>query len=168
MTYPESEPRRSSRLTGVLCVIAFLLVAALVVAVIFVIVDSRRDNSTSATVTMTATTTPPASSTPPAAAPTPTVTETATEEPTPTGSTPVQGGQCYESEARSFGTAADGTSLVCAYLGAGGGYQWVLHGDNDGETHNIGEPCDPSVDRVSTDPQGKAILCGGQTWVANP
>ncbi|RPA65957.1 hypothetical protein EF294_03105 [Gordonia oryzae] len=117
---------------------------------------------------MTATTTPPASSTPPAAAPTPTVTETTTEEPTPTGSTPVQGGQCFESEARSFGTAADGTSLVCAYLGAGGGYQWVLHGDNDGETHNIGDPCDPSVDSVSTDPQGKAILCGGQTWVANP
>ncbi|OZC32112.1 hypothetical protein CJJ17_11885 [Gordonia polyisoprenivorans] len=71
----------------------------------------------------------------------------------------VLGGSCLESEASTFGTAADGTSLVCTYLGAGGGYQWVRHAQTDGEIHNVGDPCDSSGPPVSETPDGKAIIC---------
>lgn len=161
-------PRRTNPLIRVLA--ALIAVLAVAVAVVAVLVFTRHESTTASaptpvTVRVTASTPPPTVTPTTASAPTATV-ETPTE--TPTGSTPIQGGPCYESEARSFGTADDGTSLVCTYMGADGGFVWVAHAGNDGSVHNLGEPCDPSVDQVAQDPSGKAIMCGGQVWVSGP
>lgn len=161
-------PRRTNPLKWVLG--ALIAVLAVTLAAVGVMVFTHHDTTTASaptpvTVRVTASTPPPPVTTTATSPPTATL-ETPTE--TPTGSTPVQGGPCYESEARSFGTAADGTSLVCTYMGADGGFVWVAHAGNDGSVHNLGEPCDPSVDQVAQDPSGKAIMCGGQVWVSGP
>ena len=87
--------------------------------------------------------------------------------PTPTGSVVVQGGDCFESEARSFSADADGQSLICTAMGAGR-FAWVPHAPDSGEVHNIGDPCDSTVDSVARDPDGKGILCSAGTWYAGP
>ncbi|MGW0036207.1 hypothetical protein [Gordonia sp. NPDC003376] len=181
MIHPEHSSHHRRRTLWVLGVVAFLLLAALTVAIVYVTTTPtriERGAGPAATVTMSADTTagkntpggtpPPDTSTqPPVPAPTDTVTETATRE-FQSGSVVAEGSPCFETEARSFGTAADGTSLVCIYVGAGGGYRWVQHAEDDGSVHNIGDPCDSSVDRVARDPEGRAIMCGGDTWVAGP
>lgn len=156
------QPDRSRQVTWVLAGIAVLLVAVFAVLAAYTFTRDRGDSADAAPVTVTVTSTP-AQAPAPAPAPPPVNTQ-----PAPTGSTPSEGGFCYESEARSFGTAAGGTSLVCNYMGADGGFRWVRHADNDGSVHNLGEPCDPAVDKVAQDPSGKAIMCGGQLWVDGP
>ncbi|WP_279104272.1 hypothetical protein [Gordonia paraffinivorans] len=152
------------RTVWVLAVLASVLVLALVIGILYVFTTRRAedDRAEPTPVTVTRTSTPPAppSTPPPPAAPAPT--------PEQAGSVPVEGGPCHESEARSFATAANGTSLVCVYMGAGGGFRWSQHAENDGSVHNIGDPCDLAVDRVAQDPSGKAIMCGGDTWVGGP
>ncbi|MFZ2510545.1 MAG: hypothetical protein WAW85_05575 [Gordonia sp. (in: high G+C Gram-positive bacteria)] len=165
VTTTQSTPRRlmagSGKTTGTLAAVAAVLVIALGAVLAYLIVTNR-DNPPTAPVTATVMET----STPP---PTATTTETQYVVPeTPAGSAVVEGGHCLETEARSFGTDPNGQSLVCTYMGAGGGYVWVQHATNSGEIHNIGEPCDPAVDSVAQDPSGKAIMCGGQTWVGGP
>ncbi|WP_059034948.1 hypothetical protein [Gordonia desulfuricans] len=182
MTHPEPAPRHGRGTVWVLGVVAFGLVAALTVAIVYLVTrgdDTGRAASSATTVTVSqggsdgrkaSTDTSPASASPvpaPTPAPTQTVTETATAA-VPTGSVAAEGSPCLESEARSFGTAADGTSLVCVFLGADAGHRWVRHAEDDDSVHTIGEPCDSSVDRVSRDRQGRAILCGGTTWTAGP
>ncbi|WP_298440528.1 hypothetical protein [Gordonia sp. (in: high G+C Gram-positive bacteria)] len=155
---------RDRSTTILLAIVATLLAIAVAVVVTIVVLhrgtgDAAPPAGATATVIETAPAPPPVSTT----------TETAyVPPPVPTGSTVVEGGPCLESEARSFGTAADGESLVCNYMGADGGYVWVGHAENSGEVHDIGEPCDISVDRVAQDPSGKAIMCGGETWVGGP
>ncbi|MCR5976862.1 hypothetical protein GDN83_03730 [Gordonia jinghuaiqii] len=154
---------RSRQITWVLAGIAALLVFVFVVLAVYLFTrDSGDDRTDAAPVTVTVTSTPTQEPSPTPAPP------PVTTRPAPTGSTPSEGGPCFEWEARSFGTAADGTSLVCNYMGADGGFRWVGHADNDGSVHNLGEPCDPAVDKVAQDPSGKAIMCGGQFWVDGP
>ncbi|MFT4087609.1 MAG: hypothetical protein QM658_10720 [Gordonia sp. (in: high G+C Gram-positive bacteria)] len=98
---------------------------------------------------------------------TPPPTETVITE-APVGSVVVEGGVCDQSEVRSFGTDASGQSLVCASMGAAAPPRWVRHGDNDGSVHNVGDPCDPDVDATAQDPNGLAIMCSVDHWVANP
>jgi len=155
-------------LIAVLGTIAAVLAVALGVAVTLVLVGGDDESTTAGPATRTVTRSAIAPADP--AAPAAPTTPTTTSDPAPvaSGSAVVAGGPCLESEARSFGTDAAGQSLVCIYLGAGGGFQWVGHGDNSGEVHRIGEPCDSTVDKVAQDPDGRAIMCGGQTWVAGP
>ncbi len=70
---------------------------------------------------------------------------------------------------RQFGTDENtGRSLVCAGMGAGNPSRWVRHGEVAAEIHRVGEPCDPAQDNVAKDAAGKAIMCGGTTWVYGP
>ncbi|MHC3004255.1 hypothetical protein [Gordonia sp. GN26] len=156
---------RSRQIIWVLAGIATLLVAVFVVLATYTFTRDRGGSADAAPVTVTVTSSPAEE---PAPQPAPVTPPPVTTQPEPTGSTPYEGGPCFESEARSFGTAADGTSLVCNYMGADGDFRWVQHADNDGSVHNLGEPCDPAVDKVAQDPSGKAIMCGGQFWVDGP
>lgn len=168
----------TSWVTWVLASVAALLLVAVAVVVTFIIgdratfTDDNTTGSTESVATETSTVTPrPSPSTT-----TPTVTEqqappTTTTQyvaPEPASSAPALGGQCLESELRTFATAPDGQGIVCNYMGADGGFVWVGHAENDGSVHNIGDPCDSSVDRVAQDPSGKAIMCGGTEWVGGP
>lgn len=92
---------------------------------------------------------------------------TTTPVPAAAGSSIVQDGPCFEAEARTFGTDANGQSLVCTYMGSGG-YAWVMHAPISGGVHRIGDPCDPAVDTVAQDADGRAVMCGGDTWVGGP
>lgn len=172
---PPPPPRRSSRAVWAMAVVVVALLAAVGAVAWFIIdaessdTDVATDEPAAVTVSITPTTTteepaPPAAEVaPPAAVPTTTV-----QPVQPPASVPVEGGSCLESEARSFGTSADGQNLVCIYMGGAGRYAWVRHGENSGQVHNIGEPCDPAVDQVAVDPDGKAIMCGGQYWTTGP
>ncbi|QRY64583.1 hypothetical protein JVX90_05430 [Gordonia sp. PDNC005] len=86
---------------------------------------------------------------------------------TPSGSLVTEGGECYPSEVRSFGTDASGRSLVCGYSGTDEPH-WLQHADESGEIHSVGEPCDSAVDSVAKDENGLFIMCGGTTWVTRP
>ncbi|MDS1114323.1 hypothetical protein RD149_11155 [Gordonia westfalica] len=156
------QPDRSRQVTWVLAGIAVLLVAVFAVLAAYTFTRDRGDSADAAPVTVTVTSTP-AQAPAPAPAPPP-----VTTQPAPTGSTPSEGGVCHESEDRSFGVAADGTSLVCVYAHPTDDHRWSRHSNNDGSVHNLGEPCDPAVDKVAQDPSGKAIMCGGQFWVDGP
>lgn len=154
---------RSSTLTWVLGAITAILAAAVTGTVVFVVMSMNDDAPSAqapATATVVETATPPPP--PPTTTPEPVVAEPAA------GSTPIEGGACLEGESRNFGTSASGQSLVCTYMGAGGGFRWVRHASNDGSVHHLGEPCDRAVDQVSQDPSGRAIMCGGDTWVDGP
>ncbi|MGO3328034.1 hypothetical protein [Gordonia sp. (in: high G+C Gram-positive bacteria)] len=163
----------ASRITWVLALLTVVLLIAVAVVVTLIFNDRRSFNDESAEPTtslLTATATETSSPTQSTATVDPPAPEVTTDDvvPEPIGSTPTEGGSCLETEARSFATSAGGQSLVCTYMGAGGGYMWVGHAENNGAVHNIGDPCDSSVDRVSQDPSGKAIMCGGDTWVGGP
>ena len=168
----------AARVTWILAVIAVILLVAVAVVVILIVNDRHSFNDetaepTTSLVTATATETPPSTHsamTQSATTLVPPAPEVTTDEPVPepTGSTPISGGPCLAWEVRSFATSPDGQDLVCNYLGADGGYVWVGHAENDGTVHSIGDPCDSSVDRVAHDPSGKAIMCGGDTWVGGP
>lgn len=157
------KPDRTRSIVWTLAAVAVILVTVLVGLSVYAATKNGDDRAAPAPVTVTVSNTP-TEQRPPRPTPPPPV----TAPPTQTGSTPTEGGFCYESEARSFGTAADGTSLVCVYMGASGGYRWARHAENDGSVHNLGEPCDPAVDKVAQDPSGRAIMCGGQLWVDGP
>ncbi|MCF8587452.1 hypothetical protein [Gordonia liuliyuniae] len=159
----------STRTTWVLASLAVALLVAVAVVVALIVSDRIGFTDGDADVTETVVTVTSAVS--PPSAPTTTESPATTTEyvaPEPAGSTPVQGGPCFEAEVRSFATSADGQNLVCTYMGTGGGYVWVSHAENDGSVHDIGDPCDSSVDRVAQDPSGQAIMCGGDTWVGGP
>lgn len=153
---------RSGVLTAMLGVVAGLLLVTLGAAVTFIVVSGDSEPAAA----------PPATEivVESAAPPPPVTTEPAYVPPAPSGSVVVRGGQCWESEVRSFGTSAAGESLVCTYMGANGGYVWVGHAANSGEVHNIGEPCNHPDDQVAVDPSGKAIMCGGPNsfWTDGP
>ncbi|WP_245672817.1 hypothetical protein [Aldersonia kunmingensis] len=79
---------------------------------------------------------------------------------------PVVGGVCASPS--SIATDANtGADIVCVFMGANGGYKWVSSAPIIG-THNVGEPCDNSVDNVSKTPAGKAIMCVGDEWMYGP
>ncbi|WP_232715501.1 hypothetical protein [Gordonia metallireducens] len=156
---------RSRQITWVLAGIATLLVAVFVVLATYTFTRDRGSSADAAPVTVTVTSTPDPE---PAPQPAPATPPPVTTQPEPTGSTPVRGGVCLETEDRQFGVAADGTSVVCVYSHPTDDYRWSRHADNDGSVHNLGEPCDPAVDKVAQDPSGKAIMCGGQFWVDGP
>ena len=167
MAYTNQPRRRSSSAVWALATIVVLLAIALIGAALWLLTRNTDDSASAppSPVTVTETSTPLTTQV--------TVTEQPQPQPQPTivvpqASTPVEGGTCYESEARRFATAANGMSVVCVYMGAGGGFKWARHAENDGSVHNLGEPCDPAVDRVAQDPSGKAIMCGGQYWVDGP
>ena len=180
--YSVEKPERHNRMVWILGIVAFVLVAALAVSIVYLVSKTGESSSAAAPTTVTVTPSQPAvaaeahttatsdpsetTSLPATTEAPPAVAETTTEA-VPTGSAVVENGQCLESEARSFGTAADGTSLVCIYTRPGV-LTWVGHAENDGSVHNLGDPCDSSVDRVAQDPSGKAIMCGGTTWVGGP
>ncbi len=148
----------SRALTAILGIIAAVLAVAVTGVAVYLVTSSRNADPVPPAVTTVIEHTVSSPD------PVPTVTQEVTVE-VPAGTVPALGATCLESEARQFGTDANGLSLVCTYLGAGGGYQWVRHVAEDGQVHRVGEPCDPAVDRVSRDPSGLAIMCGGQTWV---
>lgn len=152
---------RSGALTAMLGILAAVLLASVGVAVTLIVMSGDDDPVAAPPVIETVV----ESAAPPP--PPPVETEPAYVPPTPTGSAVVQGGPCFESEVRSFGTSADGQSLVCIYAG-GDGYAWVGHGANSGEVHNIGDPCSSPEDQVAVDPSGRAIMCGGSVWTAGP
>ena len=154
----------SSRTSVVLSMIAVVLIIAIGTLVVLILMENAKPDPASAPTAVTETVIESATPAPPPEVTTPEY----TPPPAPAGSAVVQGGQCLPSEARSFGTDANGQSLVCTYMGADGGYRWVQHAPNSGQVHNIGDPCDPAVDSVAQDPSGKAIMCGGQTWVDGP
>ncbi|SIS13101.1 hypothetical protein [Williamsia sterculiae] len=59
-----------------------------------------------------------------------------------------------------------GEDIVCALNVKNG--VWVNSAPIADEVHTIGEPCDPAVDVAARDSAGRAIMCGGQTWVRGP
>ncbi|MFT3659817.1 MAG: hypothetical protein QM809_00010 [Gordonia sp. (in: high G+C Gram-positive bacteria)] len=171
MSARQDAERKGSQVatSWILGVVAALLAVAVAVVAVVIVMSDEPEPPAAAPVTETVMKTETAASTT-----TPVVTTTAAPEITqtpepvvPAGSPVAQGQPCLASEARQFKTDAAGNSLVCAPMGAAG-FSWVQHGNDDGGVHRIGEPCDPAVDSVSRDPSGLAILCGGQTWVANP
>lgn len=110
-------------LTPVLSIIAAVLAIAVAVAITFVIVSSNNnDDEPSAPVTATVSQPVPQTTTPAPQETTPSQ-ETYVPPAEPSGSPVVEGGQCFESEARSYGTDANGKSLVCTDIGAG--FRWV-------------------------------------------
>ncbi|MDR2281026.1 MAG: hypothetical protein LBE07_09265 [Gordonia sp. (in: high G+C Gram-positive bacteria)] len=152
-------------LTAVLAGSAAVLAVIVGVAVTIVVLDST-DSSTAAP----ATTTTVVTKTPSTATTAPVVETPAYVEPTvetPSGSLVAEGGECYPSEVRSFGTDASGRSLVCGYSGTDAPH-WLQHADESGEIHSVGEPCDSAVDSVAKDENGLFIMCGGTTWVTHP
>lgn len=109
-------------LTPVLSIIAAVLAIAVAAAVTFVIVSSNNDDEPSAPVTATVSQPAPQTTTP-APQETTAPQENYVPPAEPSGSPVVEGGQCFESEASSFGTDANGKSLVCTDIGAG--FRWV-------------------------------------------
>ncbi|WP_454162436.1 hypothetical protein [Gordonia iterans] len=153
---------RQSGIGVVLGVVAALLAIGIAVFVTLIVSSSNSEERAEPAVTVTESVVVQPSTTTSIHAPPPSQVQ-------PSGSLVVQGGQFWESEARSFGTSASGQSLVCIYGGAGG-YRWVQHAPNSGEVHNIGDPCNHPDDQVAVDPEGKVIMCGGpnSTWSAGP
>ncbi|GAA2379594.1 hypothetical protein GSI01S_06_02110 [Gordonia sihwensis NBRC 108236] len=166
-TWDEAEEVTASmatrHVTRILVAVAVLLAVAVAVAVTIVLMDPQRSNDAAAppaTVTVSVTQSPPSQTERPDP---PAVEEPVTEEAPPV----VEGSECSDSEVRTFQTDASGRSLVCGYSGRPTPH-WLQHGDDDGSVHNVGDPCDSSVDRVSRDPSGLFIMCGGSTWVTHP
>lgn len=155
---------RSGVLTAMLGIVAALLLAGVGVAVTLIVTSNDDEPAAAAPSPVTETVV----ESPPPPPPPPVTTEPVDVPPAPTGSVVVQGGPCLESEVRSFGTSADGQSLVCTYMGADGGFVWVGHAPNSGGVHNIGDPCSSPEDQVAVDPSGKAIMCGGSVWTDGP
>lgn len=60
-----------------------------------------------------------------------------------------------------------GRDIVCAYLGEGGGTEWVNSAPIEG-VNDVGGPCVPLSDNVSRTPDGLAILCADGTWTFGP
>lgn len=154
---------RQSGIGVVLGVVAALLAIGVAVFVALIVSSSNSEEHAEPPVTVTESVVVQPSTTTSILVPPPPAVQ-------PSGSVVVEGGQCWESEARSFGTSASGQSLVCIYMGATGGYRWVQHAPNSGEVHNIGDPCNYPDDQVAVDPAGKVIMCGGpnSTWSAGP
>lgn len=135
MSYPQQRPPRGSTLVVILALVAFVLVATLGVGVVFVLTRDTTAGDGTAAPTSTVRVEPSrdaASATVTRVVPGPTAAPT---EPVPevgsAGAMPVLNGSCTADEAGRFGTAADGTSLVCVF--GGDGFQWVQHAENDGQ-----------------------------------
>ncbi|WP_051407522.1 DUF4352 domain-containing protein [Nocardia sp. CNY236] len=92
---------------------------------------------------------------------------------TPPATTPVAGAFCDESRSGRFGTAADGTWLVCIFMG-NGQFRWVHSAPIVPETHEVGESCDSAeyLGKLARTSDGRSVMCSGSSgngeWVAGP
>lgn len=112
---------------------------------------------------------------------TPEPTTSAVTEPTTTSAapttrtttTPELGSFCERSQSTRIGTSDDGTELVCTSMG-NGQFRWVQSAPFTTDTHEIGEPCDPTeyLGMAARTSDGRAVMCTGSgnesEWVAGP
>ncbi|WP_228461462.1 hypothetical protein [Gordonia spumicola] len=162
---------RSKSLTTALATATGILAVVVAVAVTVVVLDRDDAPVASPATATTVVTHTPTTVTSTAPAQVPTIETPVIQTPvieTPTGSFVTEGGECYPSEVRSFGTDGAGRSLVCASMGSAAPPRWVQHADDDGSVHNVGDSCDDSVDSVAQDPSGLAILCSNGAWQSGP
>jgi hypothetical protein len=108
----------------------------------------------------------------PEAIPTQSAASATTVEPEPELAPPTAGGGVVTvgqpcSTPSTIGTdVSTGADIVCVYMGAGAGSQWVSSVPIVG-VNNAGDPCSPS-DGASRTPEGLAIMCVQGEWVHGP
>ncbi|GAC59010.1 hypothetical protein GOHSU_68_00020 [Gordonia hirsuta DSM 44140 = NBRC 16056] len=158
----------NSKVTGLLAGTALVLALALAASVTYLLTRGAQAEPSAGPHTVVVTETNDSVPPQPADPQPQTPEQQGQADPAPSVSAVVLDGPCLESQVRQFGTDVTGTSVVCAYVGPGGGFRWVRHADRSAEVHNVGAPCDSAVDRVAQDPSGLAIMCAGDTWVTGP
>ncbi|WP_157762148.1 DUF4190 domain-containing protein [Nocardia yamanashiensis] len=125
-------------------------------------IEITTTTSTSVAPTIESTVVPP----PP---PAPTTVEPPVVTTTKPPATVAQGATCTRAQVRSFGTASDGSTLVCASMGSANPPRWVaMAGTIAPGVHNAGTACDPDTQAVGRDFSGLAVMCSLGTWQSGP